>query len=392
MNLLDVVLLLCCLVYGLTGYQQGFLVGAGSTVGLVAGGVVGIEVVPLVLGGFSAGVGVSVAAIAVVLALAFIGQAIGGYAGHWLRRRVTWRPARLVDAMSGAALSVAAMLVIAWVLGVAASGAQLDGVTREVSTSRVLAAVDAVMPGDPDRLLGAFDSVVGSTGFPRYLEPFEPERITPVPPASRQVLHTSGVQAAARSVVKILGDAPSCSKTLEGSGFVYAPHRVMTNAHVVAGVTHPVVRLDDTDHAATIVFYDPDVDVAVLAVPDLTAPVLRFGPAVDTGAPAAVLGYPEDGPYTATPARVRSAERLRSPNIYGDGSVTRDAYAVEAHVHQGNSGGPLVSPAGRVLGIVFAASLIDSDTGYALSAGQVESAAQAGIRAHSAVSTGGCAR
>jgi S1-C subfamily serine protease len=391
MNTLDVVLLVFACVYALTGYRQGFLIGSLSTVGLVAGGIVGIELVPRLLDRFSPGVNLSITALVVLLLFCFVGQGVGAVVGQRLRERVVWRPARVVDAVSGAALSVTAMLVIAWVLGVAASGARLDGINKEVRSSAVLGAVDEAMPGASDRLLSAFDAIVGSGDFPRYLEPFAPERIVPVPPPSRQVGHTPGVVRAGHSVVKVVGDAPSCSETLEGSGFVFAAHRVMTNAHVVAGVVHPVVRLNDTDHAATVVYYDSDVDVAVLAVPDLRARALHFAGAARSGRSSAVLGYPQDGPFDIEPGRIRSEQRLRSPDIYGDGTVTRDTYAVYADVRPGNSGGPLVSAQGRVLGVVFAASLVDDNTGYALTASQVSEAARAGVRLAAAVSTGGCA-
>jgi S1-C subfamily serine protease len=391
MNALDLVLLVCALMYALTGYQQGFLVGSCSTLGLVGGGFVGIQLAPRVLERFQDSLSVSVAAMLVVLGLAFVGQGIGSLLGQRLRQRVTWRPARVVDALSGAALSVAAMLVIAWVLGVAASGSDLDSINREVRSSTVLGAVDQAMPGGSDRLLSAFNAVVGSSDFPRYLEPFAQERITPVRRPNGAMVRATGVRRAADSVVKVLGDAPSCSKTLQGSGFVYAPQRVMTNAHVVAGVEHPIVRLNDTDHRATVVYYDPDTDVAVLAVPDLHAPALRFGGPARSGDAAAVLGYPEDGPFDAQPGRIRSEEQLRSENIYGDGTVVRDAYAVYALVREGNSGGPLVSPGGRVLGVVFAASLIDGHTGYALSVSEVSDAAASGRRSVRSVSTGACA-
>jgi S1-C subfamily serine protease len=391
MNALDVVLLLCALAYALTGYQQGFLVGSCATVGLVTGGFVGIRLTPLLLDRFDDSLTVSVTALLIVLGLAFVGQGAGAVAGQRLRRHVTWRPARLVDAMSGAALSVAAMLVIAWVLGVAASGARFQGLNEEVRSSAVLGAVNRAMPGGSERLLSAFNAVVGTSGFPRYLEPFAVEHITPVRAPNPRVTRTSGVTRASASVVKVLGDAPSCDKTFEGSGFVYAAGRVMTNAHVVAGVRRPVVRLHDTDFRATVVYDDPDVDVAVLAVPGLDAPALRFAGPAGSGDPAAVLGYPEDGPFDAEPARIRSTERLHSPDIYGDGDVARDTYSVYARVRQGNSGGPLVAPDGRVLGVVFAASLVDGHTGYALTADEVATAARQGLTSHHVVSTGDCA-
>lgn len=391
MNALDVALLVIVVIYAFAGYQQGFLVGSASTVGLLLGGYIGVRVTPLLLDGFDPGLSVSLAALLVVLACAFLGQASGSYAGNQLRARVTWRPARVFDAMSGAALSVVAMLLIAWVLGVAASGAQLRALNQEVRESVVLGAVDGALPGDSDRILSAFNALVDASRFPRYLEPFARERIKPVPAPTAAIASRPGVLLAASSVVKILGAATSCSRTLEGSGFVYSEGLVMTNAHVVAGVRRPVVRIDDTDYAAQVVYYDPDVDVAVLSAPDLEVAPLDFDATAESGDMAAVLGYPENGPYDVRPARVREERTLRSPNIYGDAAVYRDTYSLYARVRPGNSGGPLVDVGGDVIGVLFAASVTDANTGYALTADQVSDAAAAGNAADTSVDTGACA-
>jgi S1-C subfamily serine protease len=391
MNALDILLLTCAAVYALSGYHQGFIVGLASTAGLLLGGFVGILIAPLVFNNASPGLTVSLAALLLVLVTAFTGQAVATFAGYQLRRRLTWRPARVLDALSGAALSGAAVLLIAWVLGVAVSGARVDGLNQEVRGSAVLREVNRVLPGGSDRLMSAFNSVVGAANVPRFLEPFAPERIHPVPAPGRGVLARAAVVRASRSVVKVLGSAPSCGRLLEGSGFVYSPGRVMTNAHVVAGVDSPVVRLADADYPARVVYYDPNVDVAVLLVPGLPTPALHFGAAASDGQLAAVLGYPENGPYDAEPARIRDEQTLRSPDIYGDGTVLRDTYSLYAHVRSGNSGGPVVSPRGRVLGVVFAASLTDGRAGYALTARQVAKAAAGGASSAGRVDTGGCA-
>jgi S1-C subfamily serine protease len=392
MNALDWILLLFVVLYALSGYQQGFIVGSASTLGLLAGGFIGVQVTPLLLDGFDPGLSVSVAALLLVLACAFVGQAAGAFAGSQLRGRVTWQPAKVVDALGGAALSVAAMLLIAWVLGVAASGADLRGLNKEVRTSSVLSTVDNVLPGGSDRVLSAFNALVDSSLFPRYLEPFAPERIKDVPPPTNAILRQPAVVRDRASVVKILGSAPSCGRTLEGSGFVFDNGRVMTNAHVVAGVDHPRVLVGETEYAATVVYYDPDVDVAVLAVPDLPARSLDFSTDdAQSGVSAVVLGYPENGPFNAQPARIRDEQTLRSPNIYGDDTVYRQTYSIRSLVRQGNSGGPLVDRSGDVLGVIFAASVTDGSTGYALTADQVSDAASSGVTASSRVDTGDCA-
>ncbi len=391
MNALDWALLLFVVVYALSGYQQGFIVGSASTFGLLLGGFIGVQVTPMLLDGFDPGVSVSLAALLLVLAGAFLGQAGGAYTGSQLRSWITWRPARVVDAISGAALSVVAMLLIAWVLGVAISGAEMRGLNQEVRTSVVLSTVDSALPGGSDRVLSAFNSLVDSSLFPRYLEPFTPEHIKDVPPPSVGVALRPGVAAAESGVVKILGAADSCDRTLEGSGFVFGAGRVMTNAHVVAGVDNPDVRIGETDYPATVVYYDPDVDVAVLAVPDLpsSASSLNFDQTAKSGDSSAVLGFPENGPYDVQPARIRDEQTLRSPNIYGDDTVYRDTYSIRALVRQGNSGGPLVDVDGDVIGVIFAASVTDGDTGYALTADQVSDAATSG--SVSRVDTGDCA-
>ncbi len=390
MNTLDVVLLLAVIVYALSGYQQGFVVGSASTLGLLLGGFVGIQVTPQLLDGFGPSFAVTAAALLIVLALGFGGQAAGGFFGTQIRSRMTWQPARALDALGGAALSVAAMLLIAWVLGVAVSGAQLRGLNKEVRASAVLGAVDSTLPGRSDRLLETFNALLDSSAFPRYLEPFALERIKTGEPPTDGITQRRQVVGAADSVVKVLGSATDCDRTVEGSGFVYASERVMTNAHVVAGVSEPVVRVGDDDLEAEVVYYDPGVDVAVLYVPGLQATALEFGDQADSGDMVAVLGYPENGPYDVQSARVRERQTLRSPNIYGDDTVMRDTYSIFGLVRQGNSGGPLVNGRGEVIGVIFAASVTDADTGYALSAGQVEQAADAGDSSVESVGTGGC--
>ncbi len=392
MNLLDVLLVIVALAYAVSGYQQGFVVGAGSTAGLLLGGFAGAKLTPSLLSSFPPGMGVAVTALTIVLVAALVGQALGALLGRRVRGAFTWRPARVLDSLSGSALSVAAMLLIAWVVGVAVTGVDVRPISREVRTSAILGTVDRALPGGSDGVLSAFNALVDSSRFPSYLEPFASEHIEDVPSPTRRILGQPGINTARSSVVKILGVAPSCGHNLEGSGFVFASGRVMTNAHVVAGVEHPVVQLGDGQFPATVVYYDPEVDVAVLSVPGLPAPALRFGrrPA-DSKDPAAVLGYPENGPYDIEPARVRETQTLRSPDIYGEGTVERKAYSLYALVRQGNSGGPLVNRRGAVIGVVFAASVTDASTGYALTAGQVAAAVRAGDSSSRRVDTGACA-
>ena len=216
------------------------------------------------------------------------------------------------------------------------------------------------------------------------------ERIIEVGPPPGKIARDPDVRRAAASVVKIRGEN-SCNRGVEGTGFLYSPDRIMTNAHVVAGVDDPNVVVGDTEVPATVVHYDEDLDVAVLAVQDVGRPFLRFDFDGQERDPGAVLGYPQDGPYDVQSARIRSEQRLRSPDIYGQGTVVREVFSLRALVRPGNSGGPLVSDDGEVLGVIFAASVTDDETGYALTAEQVRESAARGKLSADEVDTGRCA-
>jgi S1-C subfamily serine protease len=389
-NPLDILLLLLVLAYAVSGYWQGFVTGAFATAGLLIGGFLGIWASPKVLGEAEPSVWVSLGALVLVLVSASFGQALLQFIGARIRDRITWQPARALDAVGGAVLSVAAVLVVAWALAVAASGARLPWVSSQVRTSAVLERVDGVMPQSAVSALDSFNDVVGASFFPRYLEPFATERIVRVGPPPPRVAADPQVRAAAPSVLKIRGEN-ECGRGVEGTGFLYQPDRVMTNAHVVAGVDAPRLVVGDDEVEAQVVHYDPDLDVAVLAVAGLGRPHLAFDRTAGPRDAAAVLGYPEDGPYDVQGARIRAEQRLRSPDIYGEGTVLRHVYSLRSTVRPGNSGGPLVSLDGRVVGVVFAASVTDRDTGYALTADQVSAAAARGVEAAGPVDTGSCA-
>jgi len=390
-NVLDWILVVVVLAYAVSGYWQGFISGAFATAGLLLGGLVSVLwLVPQLLGDAEPSVWVSLGALFVVLLSASFGQALFQYVGSRLRDRVTWQPARAVDAVGGAALSAAAVLVVAWALGVAVSGSALPVVSNQVRSSAVLSQVDDVIPDRADEVLRAFNEVVGSSFFPRYLEPFAPEQIVEVGPPSDEIARDPEVRAARASVLKVRGEN-ECGRGVEGTGFLYNPGRIMTNAHVVAGVDDPYVLVDDQEVNARVVHYDPDLDVAVLAVDGVQRPHLRFDKGGEARQPAAVLGYPNDGPYNVQAARIRGEQRLRSPDIYGRGSVVREVFSLRSLVRPGNSGGPLLSEDGAVLGVIFAASVTDRDTGYALTADQVSASAADGISSTERIDTGDCA-
>jgi S1-C subfamily serine protease len=393
-NLLDLFLLGMVAVFAFAGYRQGFVVSVFSFAGFVVGGFVGLLLMPVVLRNQDPSPTRSLLALGGVVVLALIGQSAAGWGAARLRHGIRSNPAKRVDEVGGAVVGVCAVLVSIWLLGTVVVRDAADLPLGDlVRSSRVLAAVDDVIPSTPDKVFAAFGNLLDTTGFPQVFSDITQERPAAVPPPDGTVAALPAVRHAADSTVKIVGDASSCSRRIEGSGFVYAPHRVMTNAHVVAGVADPQVYVagEGRSYPATVVVLDTDIDVAVLDVPNLDLPPLDFGGSVPRGTAAAVVGYPGDGPRITSPARVRGTVEAVGQDVYGEGRVVRQIYALRVSVHPGSSGGPLVGTDGRVIGVVFAASREDAQTGYALTAQQVARAAAAGAQATQDASTSRCA-
>src|SRR4051812_17179907 len=236
--MLDWLLVLLVLAYALSGYWQGFVTGAFATAGLLIGGLFGVWLAPVALGDADPSVLVSLGALFIVILAASLGPALLPFTGAKLRDRITWQPVRAIDAVGGAALSGVAVLLVAWALGVAISGSSIRGITPLVRGSAVLSEVDEVLPQSAANALQAFNNVVGTSFFPSYLEPFAPERIVEVGPGPKRLLKDPDVVNAAASVMKVRG-TNVCGRGVEGSGFLYSADRLMTNAHVVAGVRDP---------------------------------------------------------------------------------------------------------------------------------------------------------
>lgn len=390
MNLLDWLLVALVLAYALSGYWQGFITGAFATAGLLIGGLFGVWLAPVALGDADPSLWVSLGALFIVILAASLGQALFQYAGARIRNKITWQPIRALDAVGGALLSAVAVLLVAWALGVAVSGSKIGDVTPLVRESKVLSKVNGVLPASAPSVLNAFNDVVGTSFFPRYLEPFAPERIVEVAPGDNELLAKKRVRAAEQSVLKVRA-TNRCGRGVEGTGFIYDEGLVMTNAHVVAGVDDAEVLLGDETVPATVVLYDSQLDLAVLAVDTGDRPALRLDETAEAQDPVVILGYPQDGPYDAQAARIRAEQRLRSPDIYGNGSVIREVFSLRGLVRPGNSGGPIIERDGDVVGVVFAASVTDDDTGYALTADQVMETAEEAKTRTSEVSTGDCA-
>lgn len=389
MDLLDILLLLVVLAYAASGYRRGLLAGCVSLAGFVGGAVIGVWILPWVMDLVTAGTtGATVTAVFTVLLPAVVGHELAGRLALRLRRELDRGPLRVADGLGGAVANSVAVLIVAWVAASVLGASSSPLVTSAIRDSRLLGAVQDVMPDTTPGWFSRATSALTEAGFPQVFNPFENESTAEVAEPSGDSVTAAATRAAQRSTVKVEGVAGTQGR--EGSGFVYAREHVMTNAHVVAGIDEPTVRVGGVGrtYEARVVLFDPQKDVAVLYVPDLGAPVLDFVDDAGRGDSAVVAGYPQDGDLNLQAATVAGRLQARGQNIYSDATVTREIYSIRSTVRPGNSGGPLLTTDGRVFGVVFARSTTDAETGYVLTADEVAEDAERAAEATAPVDTG----
>ncbi|MET7382569.1 MarP family serine protease [Streptomyces sp. NPDC005526] len=392
MDLLDLLLLLVIVVYAASGYRRGLVAGCVSLAGFVGGAVVGVWLLPWVMQLVTRGsAAATVTAVLTVLVPAAVGHELAGRLAVRLRReldRPGRGPLRVADGVGGAAANSVAVLIVAWVAASVLGASSSPVVTTAIRDSTVLGAVQEAMPDTTPAWFSRATSALTEAGFPQVFNPFENEPAAGVAEPSGDSVTASATKAALLSTVKIEGSSGNQGR--EGSGFVYAPQHVMTNAHVVAGIDAPSVRIGGVGrwYQSRVVLFDPNRDVAVLYVPRLHAPVLRFDGTARHGDTAVVAGYPQGGDLNLQAATVAGRIRATGQNIYSDTTVTREIYSIRSTVRPGNSGGPLLTPGGRVYGVVFARSTSDGETGYVLTAAEVASDARRAADATAPVDTG----
>jgi S1-C subfamily serine protease len=394
-DLLDLILLVLVAAFAVSGYRQGFIIGVLSFAGFIVGAVAGTLFAPALARTLASEQSrQALIAVVVVFVAAMVGQVLASAVGAALRSRLTWRPVTYLDAAGGAVVSVVSVLLIAWLIGSAVVNAGFPSITGQVRNSAVLRTVDAVMPSAARTMFSDFRRLLASGPYPQVFGGIGAEAPLTVGAPQGKYLRFRAVRRDQDSVVKIIGTASSCSRRIEGSGFVISPGRVLTNAHVVAGVDQgpAVFTPRGREFPARVVLFDPKGDIAILDVPGLRARPLRFAPTAATGTNAVVAGYPLDRSLTLVPARIGGVQNATAPDIYQTDEVTRQIYAIRGLIEPGNSGGPLIDPrSGSVYGVVFAAAVGVKDVGYALTASQVAPDVRAGKTATAPASTQGCA-
>lgn len=390
--IVDGLIVVAVLIALLSGWRNGALAAVLASIGVGAGVVLGIAVAPAALRLVDQPSLRLLLLVGVLVLFVGIGQLIGSSLGGSVRDRMKARKTQRLDSAVGAIFQAFAALVVMWLISIPVA-TNLGGAAGEgLRDSRILGNLNSAAPARVAALPNGVAAMLNESGLPPLVSPWQNSMSTEeVEEPDPDVQDPELVRRMRPSIIHVLGDAEECSRRLMGSGFVAADDYVITNAHVVAGTQ--TVRLDTKLGLkdATVVYYNPDVDVAVLHSRDLGIDPLPWAQTPgQTGDDAMVMGFPHSGPFDAEMARVRDRITISGPDIYSHGSVERDSYTVRGKIQQGNSGGPLVNTAGEVLGVVFGASVDDSETGYALTADEVNAQIGDVTRLTHPVDTGEC--
>jgi S1-C subfamily serine protease len=380
MTTLDWLIVAFVLLMAIWGYLQGLVVSALSLAGFALGAFAGSRVGPLLLAGGSSSPYAPLFSLVTALMVGGLAAVLFEAMGEGIRRRLSFPRADTIDGIGGALLVAALGLALVWIAGAVAL--QTPGARKfrkDIQRSFILSKLNEALPPSGSIL----NALSRADPFPSIRGPE-----ADVPPPTRRILADPDVRTAHDSVVKVLGTA--CGLAVQGSGWVVSGGVVVTNAHVVAGESDTTVQTDGGPQLdAQAILFDAHNDVAVLRVDGLAAAALPTHPRASEGEPVAILGYPQDGPYHASPGRLGPTQTVISNDAYGQGPVRRRMTAIRGNIRSGNSGGPVVDAEGRVVATVFAATTRGPRGGFGIPTGIVESDVS---KADGPVSTGPCVR
>jgi len=391
-RLLDVLLALVLLVFIGEGVRNGLARSLGAILGVVAGGAVAFLAIPLLSAAVPDPFWRIAVIVAVSLVLLFGGHALGARIGRGIRDRDPDRDgpggaSRLAGGLANGVIAALSFSLVAG--GVGAMGVPLF--SQAISGSYVLRAIDSVTPAPLDAALSRLRAAVLEEGLPVIGDALG--GVVDSPGVPDVPTDTDPLTAAAQSVVRIGGTAFACGQNQTGTGFVVATDRIVTNAHVVAGVDQPIVEAPGGQTLeGRVVYLDTVDDLAVVAVDGLRSPPLALSPVLAVGDRGAIEGYPFGGPFTTGAAEVLAVSTELIPDIYGSSRSPREIYTLAAVVQPGNSGGPLLTTDGRVAGVVFARSADDPELGYAMTTTELQPVATAAAGLDDRVSSGSCVR
>lgn len=388
--IIDLIIILFLISSFFRGREIGFIRQALSSVGFFGGLFIGSLLQPYTIRFAETPPDRALIAISTSVGTALILLMVGEYIGVVLKRRALKRRINAYDNTAGAGLSIVTFLLTVWIGASLIAGLPIAGVHQVINNSKIIARLNGSLPPAPD-VIASLSRLVDPNGFPDVFIGIEPNRgndNVPIPDLGS--LETAVSQTKA-SVVRVEGNG--CGGIVEGTGFVVGPGLVATNAHVIAGIKRPSIMDANGTHTATVIWFNPNLDFAVLRTSNLAGSALAFDKAIaPPGTAAAVLGYPGGGTFRPGPAAVLDSFTARGRNIYGRGVTSRVVYELKADIIPGNSGGPVINSSGTVIGMVFAESTAYEDIGYALTASQLTSELSRAISQNRNVGTASCAQ
>jgi S1-C subfamily serine protease len=387
---LDILLVALLIAYLVYGYQTGLVRSLSGILGVAIGGFVAVLLVPHVAAWVEDPSLRTAATIVVVVVLVAGGHWVGATIGMKIQRRLKRQSLHQANRVLGAIVTTVVAALVASMIAASLSALGVPQISQVIGSSRVLSAINGVTPDPVQAFLAQVRSATVDQSLPRIAQALGADTNAQIP----QVATSSpALNEAAQSVVRITGNAYACGQSQSGSGFVVSGERVVTNAHVVAGVANPVVDVRDGPALqSTVVYFDPIGDLAVLEVPGLTLRPLPLTDTLAAGTNAVSDGYPFGGPFVSLPVGIDQVGTLSVNDIYGTSSNPREVYSLSADVEEGDSGGPLLTTSGLVAGVIFAKGATTPHVGYAIT---MKSVAPVVAKAHTlsnSVSSGRCTR
>jgi S1-C subfamily serine protease len=387
--ILDVLIIIFGLLALFRGRDTGFVRQVFSTIGFFGGLFIGVLLEPYSINLVHTATARGVITIVTLLGSALLFLTLGEYLGLRLKHRLlVVKVINTYDNFLGALLGVASLLFSLWLTSAVIIALPYPQAQAALRSSEIIAFLNHELPSAPN-IIASLGRLVDPNGYPQVFIGSEP-----IPRGNVNLPSLGGLLPAVNrdkdSIVKVAGTG--CGGIVEGSGFVVSPGMIATNAHVVAGIRHPFVQDSNGNHSATVVSFDPSLDLAVLRVTNLAGSALKIShQTARTGTAAAVVGYPGGGAFNAGPAAVLDNFTASGRDIYGKGTTDREVYEIQAQVIPGNSGGPLINKSGEVIGVVFAESTSYKHVGYALLTPAVITEIGHAVSNNQPTSTGTCA-
>lgn len=391
MNFTDIIIILLCITALMRGAERGLVRSISSTIGLLAGFFLGSFIQGKLIHLASSPANKAILSLFIILTLVMVFATIGEYAGQYLKEkidRLQLRGIATADKLLGSLTGGATLLLIIWLAASIFSSAPLPGeLQRQIKNSAVLAGLNNNLPPAPN-VVASIGHLIDPNGFPEVFTGLEPRIDTTAKIPSIGELD-SAVQATRTSVVKIEGEG--CGGISSGSGFVADDGLVITNAHVIAGVKQPYIIDANGQHRAQVLWFDYNLDMAVMRTADLAGRALAIRADIAANnTPAAALGFPGGGEFSAQPAMVLDSFNAVGRNIYNQQTTEREVYSVKSDIEPGNSGGPLIDQDGAVIGLVFAKSTNYDQVGYALTMDAILAGLNQAKDRNQTVGTGSC--